>query len=41
MSSPAPTPRPTSTKRFPAKQTKRVHNGLHPRSIDAFLRGLT
>jgi ferredoxin len=27
-------------KRFPAKRTKRVHNGLHPRSIDAFLNGL-
>jgi hypothetical protein len=27
-------------KRFPAKRTKRVHNGLHPRSIDLFLRGL-
>jgi len=28
------------SKRFPAKRTKRVHNGLHPRSIDGFLRGL-
>jgi ferredoxin len=27
-------------KRFPAKRTKRVKNGLHPRSIDVFLRGL-
>jgi hypothetical protein len=27
-------------KRFPAKRTKRVHNGLRPRSIDAFLSGL-
>ena len=28
-------------KRFPAKHTKQVKNGLHPRSIDVFLRGLT
>jgi ferredoxin len=28
-------------KRFPAKRVKRVHNGIHPRSIDVFLRGLT
>ncbi len=28
-------------KRFPAKHTKRVKNGLHPRSIAVFLRGLT
>ena len=28
------------SKRFPAKRAKRVHNGLHPRSIDAFLNGL-
>ena len=28
-------------KRFPAKQTKQVKNGLHPRSIDVFLRGLS
>ena len=28
-------------KRFPAKHTKHVKNGLHPRSIDVFLRGLT
>ena len=27
-------------KRFPAKRTKQVKNGLHPRSIDLFLRGL-
>jgi hypothetical protein len=27
-------------KRFPAKKTKRIHNGLHPRSIEAFLNGL-
>ncbi len=28
-------------KRFPAKRTKQVKNGLHPRSIKVFLRGLT
>ena len=28
-------------KRFPAKHTRQVKNGLHPRSIDVFLRGLT
>ena len=28
-------------KQFPAKHTKQVKNGLHPRSIDVFLRGLT
>jgi NAD-dependent dihydropyrimidine dehydrogenase PreA subunit len=27
-------------KRFPAKRTKRVRNGIHARSIDGFLRGL-
>jgi len=27
-------------KRFPAKHTKQVKNGLHPRPIDVFLRGL-
>ena len=29
------------TKRFPAKRVKRVHNGIHARTIDTFLRGLT
>jgi ferredoxin len=28
-------------KRFPAKHTKQVKNGLHPRSIDLFVRGLS
>ena len=27
-------------KRFPAKRVKHVHSGIHPRSIDVFLRGL-
>jgi ferredoxin len=28
-------------KRFPSKHTKQVKNGLHPRSVDVFLRGLS
>ncbi len=28
-------------KRFPAKRVKHVHSGIHPRLIEAFLRGLT
>jgi ferredoxin len=28
-------------RRFPAKRVKPVHNGIHPRTIDDFLRGLT